>query len=337
MRGTAWALAAFVAVASAAAVADEVNVYNSRHYTTDTRLWEGFTAATGVKVNVINADHDQLIQRIIQEGENSPADLLITVDAGRLVFAADNNLFAPVQSTALEQTIPASLRDPADNWFGLAYRARIIVYHKDRAQPSELSTYEALAEPAFKGRLLVRSGTNIYNLGLLGAIIDADGLAKAEAWAKGIVANMARPPQGGDTDQIKALAAGVGDLALVNHYYFARLAASDKPEDKAVVQDLRVFFPSLADRGTHVNVSGAGVVRTAKNRENAVRMLEYLVTPEAQEYFANVNFEYPVNARVPVNPVVASWGTFELDWLNPAIYAKNSAEAAKIMDRVGWK
>lgn len=337
MRAIVLALAACAAFASAAAAAEEVNVYNSRHYTTDTKLWESFTAATGITVNVINADHDQLIQRIIQEGENSPADLLITVDAGRLVFAADKNLFQPVHSAALEQTIPASLRDPAGNWFGLAYRARIVVYHKERVQPAELSTYEALAEPAFKGRLLVRSGTNIYNLGLLGAIIDADGPAKAEEWARGIVANMARPPQGGDTDQIKAVAAGVGDLALVNHYYFARMAASDKPEDKAVAQDLRVFFPSLADRGTHVNISGAGVIRTAKNRDNAVRMLEYLVTPEAQQYFADVAFEYPVNASVPVNPVVAAWGPFKADPLNPAVYAANSAEAAKIMDRVGWK
>lgn len=245
MRGLAWVLAALVVVTVATtATAEEVNIYNSRHYTTDTRLWEGFTAATGIKVNVISADHDQLIQRLIQEGENSPADLLITVDAGRLVFAADKNLFAPVKSAVLEQAIPASLRDPAGNWFGLAYRARILVYHKDRVKPSELSTYEALAQPAFKGRLLVRSGTHTYNLGLLGAIIDADGPAGAEAWAKGIVANMARPPQGGDTDQIKAVAAGVGDIALVNHYYFARMLASDKPEDKAVVQDLRVFFPS---------------------------------------------------------------------------------------------
>lgn len=320
-----------------AAASGEVNIYNSRHYSSDTQLWESFTKATGVKVNVISADHDQLIQRIIQEGENSPADVLITVDAGRLVVATDKKLFAPVKSETLEKTIPPYLRDPAQQWFGLAYRARVFVYHKDRVQPGELSTYEALAEPAMKGRLLTRSGTNIYNLGLMGAVIDAHGVEAAEAWGRGIVANMARPPQGGDTDQIKAIAAGLGDVAVSNHYYFARLAASEKPEDRAVAQDLKVFFPSLADRGTHVNISGAGVVRTAKNRDNAVRLLEYLVTPEAQAYFANVAFEFPVNAAVPPHPILAAWGPFKQDRLNPAVYAGNSAEAAKIMDRVGWK
>ncbi len=331
------ALAAALMLPGLAAAGGEVNVYNSRHYTTDTQLWDGFTKATGIKVNVINADHDQLIQRIIQEGESSPADVLITVDAGRLVFAADKELFVPVTSAVLEQTIPAALRDPQGQWFGLAYRARILVYDKDRMDRARLSTYEALADPTFKGRLLIRSGTNIYNLGLLGAIIAVHGEAKAEDWARGVVANLARPPQGGDTDQIKAVAAGQGAVALTNHYYFARLAASGKAEDQAVVQNLRVFFPSLADRGTHINISGAGVVRSGKNREQAIKLLEYLVTPEAQEYFANVNFEYPVNAKVPPNPVLQSWGTFKLDDLNPAVFAANSAQAAKIMDRVGWK
>jgi len=316
------------APAFAEAAGGVVNIYNSRHYTTDTQLWDGFTKATGITVNIINADHDQLIQRLIQEGENSPADLLITVDAGRLVFAAGKDLLAPVSSAALERAIPASLRDPEGKWFGLAYRARVIVYHKDRVQPSELSTYQALAEPPFKGRLLMRSGTNIYNIGLMGAIIETDGPAKAEAWARGIVANLARPPQGGDTDQIKAVAAGVGDLTLANQYYFARLTASANPDDQAVVRDLRVFFPSLHGRGTHVNISGAGVVRTAKNRDNAIRMIEYLATPEAQEYFANVSFEYPVVAGVAPNPILAAWGPFKRDPLNPAAYARNSAEAA---------
>ncbi len=337
LRGLFALLAAILLPALAAAASNEVNIYNSRHYTSDTRLWEGFTAKTGIKVNVISADHDQLIQRILQEGENSPADVLITVDAGRLVFAADKNIFAPVSSPILEKTVPANLRDPKNLWYGLAYRARILVYHKDRVVPSELSTYEALADPAFKGRLLVRSGTSTYNLGLMGAVIDADGVAGAEAWGRGIVANMARPPEGGDTDQIKAVAAGLGDVALSNHYYFARLAGSANPDDQAIVRNLRVFFPSLDDRGTHINISGAGVVRTAKNRDNAIRLLEYLVSPEAQAYFADVAFEYPINAAVPLNPTLAAWGPFKQDRLNPAIYAANSAKAANIMDRVGWK
>lgn len=342
MPGLGWKLLVSIAVllltaATPAAAAEEVNVYNSRHYTSDAQLWEAFTRATGIRVNVISADHDQLIQRIIQEGANGPADVLITVDAGRLVLAADSNLFAPIRSPQLEETVPASLRDPQGQWFGLSYRARVLVYHKDRVQPGELSTYEALAEPAMKGRLLVRSGTNIYNIGLMGAVIAVHGGAGAEAWGRGIVANMARPPQGGDTDQIKAVAAGQGDLALTNHYYFARLVASQKPEDAAVVENLKVFFPSLADRGTHVNISGAGVIRTGKNRDNAVRLLEYLVTPEAQAYFANVAYEYPVNPAVAPNPILAAWGPFRQDAINPAVYAGNSAEAARIMDRVGWR
>lgn len=340
MRTRTWRwllLAALTLAPLPAAATGEVNVYNSRHYTTDVQLWDGFTKATGIKVKVISADHDQLIQRIIQEGAGSPADLLITVDAGRLVLAAEKDLLAPVVSPALESALPASLRDPDGKWFGLAYRARVVVYHKDRVRPEELSTYQALADPALRGRLLVRSGTNIYNLGLMGAIIEADGATAAEAWGRGLVANLARPPQGGDTDQIKALAAGQGDLALSNHYYFARLAGSERPEDRAIVEDLRVFFPSLGDRGTHINISGAGVLRAAKNRDNAIRMLEYLATPEAQAYFANVAFEYPANPAVPPHPILVGLGSFKQDPLNPAVYARHSAEAARIMDRVGWK
>jgi iron(III) transport system substrate-binding protein len=337
-RGVALALAAAAAfLLPAAAMAAEVNVYNSRHYGTDQQLWDSFTAATGIKVNVVEANHDELIQRLEAEGANSPADVLITADAGRLALVAGKDLFAPVTSDALASAIPAHLRHPDGLWHGLAMRARVLVYHRDRVDPAELSTYEALADPKFKGRVVARSGTNIYNLSLMGSILAADGAGKAEAWAKGIVANFARPPEGGDTDQIKAVAAGVGDIALSNTYYFARLAASDKPEDRAVVEKLAVFFPNQGDRGTHVNVSGIGVLKAAPNPENAVKLAEFLASEEAQRYFADVSLEYPANPKVKPHPSLAALGDFKQDTLNAATYAANSAEAAMIMDRAGWK
>jgi iron(III) transport system substrate-binding protein len=329
--------AVFLAIAGGAAAAQEVNVYNARHYGTDQQLWDAFTAQTGIKVNVVDGNHDELIQRLASEGANSPADVLITVDAGRLAFAAEKDLFAPTRSEVLESTVPAHLRHPDGLWFGLAMRARVLIYDKERVNPADLSTYEALAEPAFKGKVVVRSSTNVYNLSLMGSIIAADGAEKAEAWAKGLVANMARPPEGGDTDQIKAVAVGVGDVAISNTYYFARLLASDKPEDRAIAEKLAVFFPNQGDRGTHVNVSGAGVLKSAPNKENAVKFLEFLVSPEAQRYFADVSLEYPVNPAVKPHPVLAGFGEFKQDALNAATYAANSAEAAMIMDRVGWK
>ncbi len=328
---------ALLSAAAFGAAAQEVNVYNARHYGTDQQLWDGFTKQTGIKVNVVGGSHDELIQRLESEGANSPADVLITVDAGRLAFAAEKDLFAPTKSDVLEKDVPAHLRHPDGLWYGLAVRARVLVYDKARVNPADLSTYEALADPRFKGKIVVRSSSNVYNLRLMGSIIAADGPQKAEEWAKGLVANMARPPEGGDTDQIKAVAAGVGDVAISNTYYFARMLASEKPEDKAVAEKLAIFFPNQADRGTHVNVSGAGVLKSAPNKENAVKFLEYLVSPEAQRYFADVSFEYPVNSAVKPHPVLAGFGDFKHDTLNAATFAANSVEAAMIMDRAGWK
>ncbi len=336
--GAALVSAAMAAVVTAGqAAAQTVNLYNARHYGTDQTLWDSFTRQTGIKVNVVQGGQDELVQRLITEGANSPADVFITVDAGRLAFAADKGLFQPVKTPALEAAIPAHLREPNGLWYGVAVRARVLVYDRQKVQPEDLSTYEALAEPKFKGKILVRSGTYIYNLSLLGSIIAADGAAAAEAWAKGLVANMARPPQGGDTDQIKAVAAGVGDIAISNSYYFARLVASDKPDDKAIAAKLGVFFPNQNNRGTHVNVSGAGVTRSAPNKDNAVKFLEFLASPDAQRYFADVAFEYPANPKVPPHPFLAGFGTFRQDTLNAATYGANNVEAARIMDRAGWK
>ncbi len=322
---------------SSAGAAEVVNIYNSRHYGTDQALWDGFTKQTGIQVNVVDGTHEQLIQRMQSEGANSPADVFITVDAGRLAQASGLGLLQPIESDLLDAEIPATLRDPEGLWYGLAKRARVLVYAKDRMDPAQLSTYEALANPEFKGKVLVRSSTNIYNLSLVGSILAADGPEATEAWCEGLVANMARPPEGGDTDQLKAVAAGVGDVAISNSYYLARLKASDKPEDKAVGDQLEVFFPNQDGRGTHVNVSGAGVLKTAPHHDNAVRLIEYLASPEAQRYFADVSFEFPANPAVAPHPVLAEWGSFKEDPLNPALYAKNSAEAAMITDRCGWR
>lgn len=328
---------ALACVAFSPASAAEVNVYSARHYGSDQAIWDGFTRATGIKVNVVEAEHDQLVQRLKSEGAGSPADVLITVDAGRLAQASQAGLLQPVRIAPLEALLPAHLRDPQGLWYGIAVRARVLVYHKDRIAPALIPTYEALADPRLKGRLLTRSGTNIYNLGLVGSIIAANGTDKTRAWARGVVANLARPPQGGDTDQIKAVAAGVGDVAISNSYYFARLAASEKAEDRAVVARLGVVFPNQRDRGTHVNVSGVAVTVNAPNKANAVRLIEFLLAPEAQRLLTNGSFEYPANPKVAPHPVLATLGRFRQDGVNATAYAQNSVFAARLMDEVGWR
>lgn len=320
------------------AAAAEVNIYSSRHYDTDKKLYDDFTEQTGIKVNLIEGSDDELIERLRNEGGNSPADLLITVDAGRLWRAQNAGILDPIRNERLEAAIPAHLREPKGHWFGLSKRARILIFNPEFVKREELSTYEDLADPKWKGRLLVRSSTSVYNQSLVGSMLAAHGEKVTEDWAKGIVANMARKPQGGDTDQIRAVAAGEGDVAVSNSYYFGRLMGSKKPEDRAAAEKLEVFFPNQGDRGTHVNISGAGVIKHAPNKENAVKFLEYLVGPTAQALFSNDNYEYPIVAGVPVNPVVAAWGTdFKEDKLNAAVYGESNAEALMVMDRAGWK
>lgn len=335
LRMLAAAFAAAFALTTAHAA--EVNVYSARHYGSDQALWDAFTKASGVKVNVVEAEYDQLLQRLIAEGAGSPADVMITVDAGRLAQAVDKGLVQPFKSAKLEAAIPAHLRHPDGYWYGLSVRARILVYAKDRVKPADIATYEALADPRLKGKLVVRSGTNIYNLGLVGSMIAAHGAEKTRTWAKGVVANLARPPQGGDTDQIKAVGAGVGDVAVSNSYYFARLAAAGKLEEKEMVAKLGVVFPNQADRGTHVNVSGAAITKNAPNKANAIKFVEFLASPEAQRLFADLNYEYPANPAVAPHAVLAGFGPFKQDQINATAFAKNSVEAARIMDEVGWK
>jgi iron(III) transport system substrate-binding protein len=325
------------ATGGAQADAGVVNVYSHRHYDTDDQLFQRFTERTGIKVNVVTAGADELIARLESEGASTQADVLITVDAGRLHRAKERGLLQPIASETLEQNIPEHLRDRDNMWFGLTRRARIIAYAKDRVQPSQLSTYEALAQPEWKGRVTVRSSDNVYNQSLLASIIAHNGADAAREWAQGIANNLSRQPSGGDTDQIKAIAAGTGDVAIVNSYYLARLQASDDAENRRIGEMIAPFFPNQGDRGTHVNVSGAGVTAHAKNRDNAVRLIEFLSSPEAQELFAQGNQEYPVNPAVQPSPTLAAWGEFRADTLNLSTLGELNAEAVRIFDAAGWR
>jgi len=329
--------AAFASGLAAPAAAEEVNLYSSRHYDTDNALYERFTAESGIEVNLIEGDADQLIERIKAEGRNSPADLLITVDAGRLWRAEEAGILQPVSSPVLNERIPASLRHPEGKWFGLSLRLRIIVYAKDRVEPSEIKTYEDLADPKWRGRVCMRTSNNVYNQSLVGSMIESLGPEQTEAWAEGLVANFARPPQGADTDQIKAVAAGECDVTVVNHYYLVRLIESEDPDEQAVADRVGVVFPNQDGRGTHANISGAGVVVNAPHRDSAIRFLEYLTTPEAQIYFAQGNHEFPVVEGVPLDPVLAAWGDIKTDDVNAAKYGEHNPEAVRLMDRAGWK
>jgi iron(III) transport system substrate-binding protein len=333
------AAAIWLPLPSVRAQAGEVNVYSARHYDTDQALYDGFTAETGIRVNVIQAGEDQLIERMKSEGANSPADVLLTVDAGRLWRAQEAGLFQPVRSEYLEARIPANLREPEGHWFGFATRARVIAYARDRVDPAQLSTYEQLADPMWRGKILVRSSSHVYNQSLVGSLLEANGPEATAEWARGIAANLARDPQGGDTDQLKALAAGEGDLAITNTYYYVRLLKSDKPEDRAVAEAIGIHFPSqgVGERGTHVNVSGAGVAAYAPNRDNAVRFLEYLAGDFAQQSFASASNEYPVVEGVQVDPVLAGLGTFRTDALNARTFGANNQRALLIMNAAGWR
>jgi iron(III) transport system substrate-binding protein len=336
-RGLAGAVGLAFALAASGAAAQEVNLYSSRHYDTDVALYDTFTEQTGIVVNLIEGDADQLLERIKAEGRNSPADVLITVDAGRLWRADQAGILQPVSSPVLEQAIPAELRHPEGKWFGFSQRVRGIVYAKDRVDPSEITRYEDLADPKWQGRICIRSSTNVYNQSLVASMIEADGIEATEAWAKGLVDNLARPPQGGDTDQIQAVAAGECDVAVVNHYYFVRLLESEAAEERAIGDKVGILFPNQDGRGAHANISGAGVIATAPNKENAVKFLEYLTTPQAQTYFAQGNYEFPVVEGVKLDPVLEQWGAIKTDAINAAKLGENNPDAVKLMDRVGWK
>jgi iron(III) transport system substrate-binding protein len=333
------AVLAVLAVGSASAQDNKVlNLYSSRHYQTDEALYNNFTRQTGIRINRIEAGEDALIERIRNEGARSPADVLITVDAGRLWRAEQLGFFQPVKSALLDARIPASYREPGGLWFGFSLRARVIAYNKAKVKAAELPTYEALADPQWKGRICMRSSTNMYNLSLLGAMIDHLGEQKAQAWAQAVRDNLAREPKGGDTDQLKSVAAGECDVTFSNQYYYARLLRSGKPEERAIAEKVGVVFPNQSSWGAHVNISGAGVMKHAPNREAAVKFLEYLASDEAQRYFAEGNNEWPVVAGVNIdNPVLKALGEFRRDTLNVAVLGRNQPDSQKIYDRVAWK
>lgn len=314
----------------------ELNLYSARHYQTDEALYANFTRQTGIRINRIEAKEDELLERLRNEGAQSPADVFITVDATRLAKADELDLFAPVISRVLKERIPAHLC--SSDWFAFSTRARVILYNKKHVKAADVANYEDLADPKLKGQVCTRSGAHPYNLSLLASMVSHLGEQKAEAWARGMVANFARAPRGGDTDQIKAVAAGECGVAISNSYYFARMMRSTKPEDRKVVEAVGVVWPNQAARGTHINVSGGGMLKHAPHKAAAVKFLEYLASDDAQRYFADGNNEWPVVASVKTdNPALTALGSFKADTLSIPALAKNVVTAQKIADRVGWK
>ena len=331
----------------AAAQAQELNLYSARHYSTDEALYADFTKATGIKINRVDADDAGIIARLKAEGASSPADVILLVDAARLWRGEQDGLFLPIKSKLLDDTIPASLRaapaaDGGTPWFGFSTRARVVVYDKIRVKPEDVDTYEELGDAKNKGKLCIRSGSHPYNLSLFGAMTEHLGEQKAEAWLKGMVDNMARTPKGGDTDQIKAVAAGECQIAVTNSYYLARMMRSGKPEDRAVVEKVGVVFPNQSSWGTHVNIAGAAVARHAKNQANAIKFLEYLASASAQNHFANGNNEWPVAKGVNTdNPALKSMtggsGQFKSETIPISAVGANQVKVQQMLDRVGFQ
>jgi iron(III) transport system substrate-binding protein len=315
----------------------EVNIYTHRHYKPDQELFAQFEKETGIKVNVVNASADELIQKMSLEGEQSPADVLITVDAGRLVRAKNNGLLQSVKSEFLEETIPSHLKDTDNQWFALTKRARVVVYNPDNVKAEDLSTYEDLTDDKWKNKILIRSSSNIYNQSLMASIIANSDEATAVKWAEGIVANMARSPKGNDRDQIKAVVAGEGSLAVVNTYYIGKLLNSKNADEVKAGEGIKVFFPNQEGRGTHVNVSGAGVAKYAPNKVNAIKFIEFLASEKAQKVFAKANYEYPVNTKVMPSELLQSWGSFKEDTLSLSKLGENNKKAVLAFDAASWK
>ena len=335
-----------VVAASAAPAADQtLNIYSARHYPTDEALYANFTKTTGVRINRVDSDDAGILARLKAEGTASPADVILLVDAARLWKGEIEGLFQPIKSKTLEDAIPTQLRGKATSeggtpWFGFSTRARVVVYDKATVPKADVDSYEALAEPKNKGRLCIRSGSHPYNLSLFGAVMEHLGEARTQVWLKGLVDNMARSPKGGDTDQIKAVAAGECAVAVTNTYYLARLMRSDKAEDKATMARLGIVFPNQTSWGTHVNIAGGAVARHAKNSANAVKFLEYLATPAAQAHFADGNNEWPVAKGVKINNEALqamSGGSFKSESIPTSVIGMNQIKVQQMLDRVGFR
>jgi iron(III) transport system substrate-binding protein len=319
------------------ASAQEVNVYSARKDHLIKPVLDDFTKTTGIKVNLLPAGEDQLLERLKSEGANSPADVLITTDVAHLHKARVAGVLQPVVSAEIERNIPAHFRDPQGYWFGLSARARVLFFAKDRLKAADLSTYEDLADPKWNGRICVRSSSSSYNQSLLAAMIAVHGPEKAEAWAKGVVANFARKPQGGDRDQITAVAAGQCDIAIANTYYYGNLQTSTKADEREAAAKVGLFFPNQQGRGAHMNVAGAGVTASAKHKAEAIKLIAFLSGPQAQQAFAEANSEFPVLVSAKPSTLVAGWGPFKGENINVAMLGENNPVAVRIFDRVGWR
>lgn len=326
-----------VVVLSPVLHAQDVNVYSAREENLIKPILDRFSTETGIRINLITGGADELITRIAREGINSPADVLLTVDVGRLHRAKEQGILRAVDSELLEQRIPAHYRDSDNQWFALSLRSRVIVYDLQRVNPAELSTYAALADPRWRGKLCVRSSSNIYNQSLVAAMISHQGVAATESWVKGLVANFGRPPQGGDRDQVSAIAAGQCDLALINTYYLAGMLAATTGDERETAMQVGLFWPDQAGNGAHVNISGAGVATNAPNAEAAVRLLEFLVNDESQAWYAEANNEFPIRPGIAVSETLRSWGEFKADDIALEELGIHNAEAVRLMDRAGWR
>ena len=333
----------FFLVASACSTnnetSNEVNLYSQRHYAVDELQYKNFTEKTGIKVNVVKANADELIERLKNEGESSPADLFVTVDAGKLFNAREAGVLQKIPSKNINQNIMNDLRDPEGFWAPITYRSRVIVYSNERVEKSDLSTYEDLANPKWKNRLLVRSSSNAYNQALMSSLVANLGSENTENWSSAVVSNFARDPKGSDRDQVKAIAAGQGDIAIVNSYYIGLLLASEKEEELNAGNSVSVFFPNQGegDRGSHINISALGLIKSSPNKENAIKLIEYLTSEEAQDVYVNNSYEYPANSMVEPSQIVKSWGGFKIDKLNLNALGEFRPEALRIFDKTGWK
>ncbi len=327
---------AAIAAPLPAAAEGEVNVYSYRQEVLIRPLLDRFTEETGIEVNVVFAKQG-MIERLQAEGMNSPADVILTVDAARLIEAKRADVLQSVETETLEELVPAQYRDPEGYWYGVSVRARPIMYAPERVEAGELSTYEDLASDKWRGRICIRSSSNVYNQSMLASFVAHWGKPEAEAWTKDFVDNFAREPKGGDRDQIRAVAAGECDIALANTYYLAGLASSDDPADREVADKIEVFWPNQDGRGAHVNISGAAVTKAAPNKENAIKLIEFLAGDEAQRMYTHVVQEYPIRDDIEASEVVESWGDFRADGLNLSVLAEHNAEAVRIMDRAGWR
>ena len=314
-----------------------MNLYTARHYDADTLLYDAFTKETGIKVNRLEMEPDQLIERMKAEGDASPADVILMADAGALWRAQQAGLFQKLTTPTLEARIPQNVRGPDDYWWGFSRRARVIAYDKTKVRPDEVATYEQLASPRFKGQVCVRNSDNVYNLSLMASFIERWGRPKALAWAKGVVANMARNPQGGDIDQIRAVGAGACQVALTNSYYYLRVAASKNPGDEMVASKVTLSYPEQATTGTHVNISGGGLAAHAPHKDAAIAFLNFLASDQAQNIFAGANHEYPAVPGVKPPKDVEAWSHFKADPMPVAIYGQRQAQAQQVYDEAGWR